>query len=225
MKLNTLLELARNGELKGLSAKDKPDSVVIGFINTALVAIYNRFAMDFLEVKINLQEGKTLYTIGKNSQDVVAKIVEVNYGKKELSKVISAKDSLGNTLSINDSNDEYTVTMYSYDNVQISSVRDNVTYVTLIISTMPNEIADDADLDSNIDLPRFMIEPLLHYVGYRAYSSLDSNVNTENSVHLIRFHQSCDEIETRGLIPGDNTTRTTVAKGFDRGYRTWQFPL
>lgn len=226
MRLGTLLNTARNGELKGLSQKDKTNDVIIDFINLGLIAIYGRFTLNMREATVTITPNKSLYSLNRSSTDVTSGIVKMNLqNKEEISRVIGIKDDLGNTLSINNSNDPYTITQHTYDTITTNTLYDQVTKLTIMYCSMPTEIPLDADDDYIINLPRFLIEPLMHYVGYRANASVDGTANAENSVHYLRFKQSCDDVEARGLIPGDNTTRSVMLKGFDRGVKRWQFPM
>lgn len=214
MVLSELIETARNGELKGLSAKDKPDDVIIDYINTALVALHNRFILKVGEAVITITPNKSLYSLNRSSKDIFDGIVTTNYGKQELSKIISIKDNVNNIYNINDFNDEFSLVMYTYDTIQTQSIFEKTTHLHVVVSLMPTAIPLDADMDYKVDVPRFLLEPLLHYVGYRAHGSLDGNVQAENNTHLMRFNLSCNEIENRGLIPGDSTTRSVTLKGF-----------
>lgn len=73
MMLNTIIDQARNGELKGLSVVDKTDAVIIGYINLAMIALYSKFILNTEEAVIALASGKTTYKM--DGSDAAVKIM------------------------------------------------------------------------------------------------------------------------------------------------------
>jgi len=215
MKLENIINTARNGELKSLSAKDKTDGVVIDYINTAVVALYNRFVLRTVVAKLTPAGDKVLYSLDRLGVDVRDRTVVVDYNKKELNRVISVTDNLGNAYTINDDSDKATIRMPNYDSVVIPVEKpEGFAYYNVLISVVPVEVPLDADLSYNLDVPRFLLEAMMHYIGYRAHGSVDGNIQAENNTHLMRFVAACNAVEALGLIPTDNTARSVAVKGF-----------
>lgn len=215
MKLENIINTARNGELKSLSAKDKTDGVVIDYINTAVVALYNRFVLRTVVAKLTPAGDKVLYSLDRLGVDVRDRTVVVDYNKKELNRVISVTDNLGNAYTINDDSDKATIRMPNYDSVVIPVEKpEGFAYYNVLISVVPVEVPLDADLSYNLDVPRFLLEAMMHYIGYRAHGSVDGNIQAENNTHLMRFVAACNAVEALGLIPTDNTVRSVAVKGF-----------
>lgn len=215
MRLENIINTARNGELKSLSAKDKTNDVVIDYINTAVVALYNRFVLRTVTAKLTPVDGKLFYSFDRLSSDVRDGTIVVDYNKKEFNKLVNITDNLGNTYTVNDDNDTSTIKMPSYDSVVVpAEVPYNFEYYNLVVATVPTEIPIDSDMDYIVDVPRFLLEAMMHYIGYRAHGSVDGNIDAENNTHLMRFVASCNAIEALGLIPMDNTSRYVTTKGF-----------
>lgn len=215
MRLENIINTARNGELKSLSAKDKTNDVVIDYINTAVVALYNRFVLRTVTAKLTPVDGKLFYSFDRLSSDVRDGTIVVDYNKKEFNKLVNITDNLGNTYTINDDNDANTVKMPSYDSVIVPAEKPAYfTHYNVVISVVPVEIPLDADLSYSLDVPRFLLEAMLHYIGYRAHGSIDGNIQAENNTHLMRFVAACNAVEALGLVPADNTTRGVTTKGF-----------
>ena len=217
MRLENIINTARNGELKSLSAKDKTNDVVIDYINTAVTALYNRFTLRTVTATITPTNGNTVFILSRSCRDSSTSDVLVDYGRREFNKVISIVDNLGNKYSINNDNDIATIMMPSYDTVVIPSL-DNlpaefVNFI-VVIGVVPLEIPLDADLGTRVDVPRFLLEAMLHYIGYRAHGSVDGNIDGENNTHLMRFVAACNSVEELGLVPTDNTVRNVTTKGF-----------
>ena len=70
-------------------------------------------------------------------------------------------------------------------------------------------------LDDELDIPEQYIEPLLHYMGYRAHGSMDGNIQTESNTHYMRFEASCNKLKELGvgIAPDDVEMNTRL---FDR---------
>lgn len=58
MRLSKIITSARNRELRQLSAKDKTDEIIVGYINLAILALYSRFQLRTEEVVLKLKEWK-----------------------------------------------------------------------------------------------------------------------------------------------------------------------
>jgi len=200
MKLSTIIELAREGELKSLSPKDKTDEVVIGYINLAIVALYSRFLLETKEAIITLQDGVGLYRLDGTDANVTVNGAAVP--DDDVIRILAAYNEAGE-VGINDVEDVYGIFTPTYDVVQVpSAVTGN--YMSIIYKANPAWIdyttGDDTAL-INVRLPKALLEPLLHYVGYRAHGSVDGNVQAENNTHLMRFEASCNRVEKLGLVP------------------------
>ena len=75
-------------------------------------------------------------------------------------------------------------------------------YISVIYKPAPTWLVyiDETSLTQKIPIPPQLIEPLLHYIGYRAHGSMDGNIKAENNTHYMRFVASCDRIEQLGLV-------------------------
>ena len=215
MRLENIINTARNGELKSLSAKDKTNDVVIDYINTAVVALYNRFVLKTTVGKLTPITGKYFYSLNRLGADVNGGGIVIDYTKREFNRVISITDNLGNLYTVNDSSNSRGIEMPSYDSIIVpAEVPYNFEYYNVVVATVPTEIPLDADVDYNVDVPRFLLEAMMHYIGYRAHGSVDGNIDGENNTHLMRFVASCNAIEALGLVPTDNASRSVTTKGF-----------
>ena len=70
MRLRSIINNARNRELRQLSSKDKTDEVLVGYINLAMLALYSRFQLRTEEIVLNLKSGKTVYKLDGTDPDV-----------------------------------------------------------------------------------------------------------------------------------------------------------
>ena len=218
MKLSFILDQARNGELKSLSTKDKTDEVIVGYINLALVALYSRFQLKTEEAIITLETNpaRTVYTL--DSTDTAVRVNGVPMPDNDVMSIIDAFDESGRHVAINDEKDPFSIYTVSYNQVQIPLVNEG-TYIsiiyrknpTLVTYTETNNVTDE----KIIELPLQLLEPMLHYIGYRAHGAVDGKLNTENNTHYMRFEKSCERAQELGVLTADDVVGVNVTdKGF-----------
>jgi hypothetical protein len=214
MTLSFVIKQARSGELKSLSTKDKTDSVIVDYVNLAMIALYSKFQLASQEAIIALQDGKVSYKTDGSDADVTVDGNPVPVD--DVSRVLSAYDEKGR-VGVNDETDDYSIYTPSYDSVQVPNPETGG-YISIIYKKNPGMIEFEDGVDDastiNVPVPLQLMEPLLHYVGYRAHGSIDGAIDAENNTHLMRFKASCDEIIKLGVIPADSIEMTNDRKGF-----------
>ena len=219
MKLSFLLEQARNGELAVFSDKDKTDDKIVGYINLALIALYSRFQLATEEAVIRLRPDipKTIYTMDSTDADV--RVGGQAMQDDQFMSIVSAYNEDGSEIVVNDEKSPYSIFTVSYNQVQVPLLAES-TYVSVIYRCNPSLLAPVYDsagnaIDTDIRLPMQLLEPLLHYVGYRAHGSIDGKLTTENNSHYARYDAACKRVEDLGLLTSDDTSHDSVQK---RGY-------
>lgn len=219
MKLSLILEQARSGELASVSKKDKTDKTIVAYINLAMIALYNRFQLATEEAIITLRPDivKTLYTLGSTDADV-----QVNGGPMaddDFMAIVGAYNEDGTIITINNEKDTLSIFTVTYNQLQIPLLAVN-TYVSVIYRKNPTLVTfvDDGNgnaIDTDVRLPLQLLEPALHYIGYRAHGAINGNVSAENSTHYTRYLQACDRAEKLGIITADDVVQGSVEeKGF-----------
>lgn len=224
MLLTTVLSQARNAELKTLSPKDKTDSVIIGYINLALIALYSRFFIKTEEALIALETGRTLYKL--DGTDAAVTVRGQAIANDSFMAIVNAFNELGEELDINDTNSPLGVFTPSFDTLQVPYSTDGA-FVAVIYRENPllldaGTLCDAttgellvAQNTATIPLPMQLLEPLLHYIGYRAHGSVDGAMKEENNTHYMRYVSSCTKIEDLGTISLTNLqSRNVTDKGF-----------
>ena len=134
MQISMVLSQARGSEVKGLSDKDKTDTLLIGYINLALVALYTKFMIKTEEAIIELHDNKTLYTLDSSDSDVT--VGDLPMADNDLISIIGAFDELGTSLPINDTTCTISIFTPSYNTVQIPYGAED-TYISLIYQQNP----------------------------------------------------------------------------------------
>lgn len=207
MTVQQVVDLAKAGELKQVSAKTNNEAV-LGYINLGLIELYKRFPLRVEEQVITLVDGVDIYPLPADCMYIVAAYGEVDEGSAELV----------NVLPINEEDNPLSVNTVSWNKVQVPLA---VTggYVSLIYAAGPDLIQYDAlgaYLTADVPLPMQMIEALLHYMGYRAHGSVDGAIQTEAQSHYTRFEASCARIENSGLLTSDdlNMGKRFSTRGF-----------
>ena len=220
MTVREVVDLAQNSELKNI-AVGRENATVIGYINLGLIELYKRFPIETDEVVIRLGDpsdpcyiSDTTYKMPNNYMGIIAAYDE---------QPDDSVSMIGNQIPINEEENPESIMTMGFNKIQVPAAPYGA-YISIIYSAGPSLIISSSLLDSSgnfindadIPLPYFMMEPLLHYIGYRGYLSLNADVNTDNNTHYMRFDASCRRILELGLLTGDDVDASIrfIDKGF-----------
>lgn len=198
MTVREVMLLARSGELSQLSPSIKDDdTAVVGFINLGMLELYKRFPLRTEEAIITLREAKTIYKLDGTDADVALAdpyfYLIAAYGSKR-DDASSLEDLV---LPINEEDNPFSVNTVSYKEVQVPLITAGA-LISLIYVPKPVKVLV-AGLDVELDIPDQFVEPLLHYIGYRAHGAMDGNIQTESNTHYVRFEASCNRLKELGV--------------------------
>ena len=191
MTVGQVIDLAKNGELSGLSVSSKTEALV-GYLNLGVLELYKRFQLKVEEYLVELQDGVDIYTMPANYMWIVAAYGEVP---------VDSTDNV-NILPINEEDNPLSINTVGWNKIQVP-VSVGGAYVSIIYVASPS-LYSISDLDEEVELPAQMIEALLTYIGYRANSAIDTGVQTEDSVYYQRFEASCDKLKQFGMFNSDD---------------------
>lgn len=199
MTAQEIITLAQAGELQNLGPSIRNDTAVIaGFINLGLVEIYKRFTLRTDEALITLVDGKTIYTLDGTDPDVTMGSNPYFYIIAAYGEVSTDDYSTNDVLlPLNEEDNLYSINTVSYYEVQIPLITAG-SVISLIYASRPTKV-DPLNLSAEVDIPEQFIEPLLHYIGYRAHGSMDGNIQTESNTHYMRFEASCERVRLLGV--------------------------
>ncbi|MCK5613303.1 hypothetical protein KAR91_66140 [Candidatus Pacearchaeota archaeon] len=188
-------------------------AVASGSTGTGIVGNYYRAKTIQVDVDLDTELFATDTT---NWADLgITTIYEDNIPEDDVLQIVQAYDEVGE-IPMNDDTTNAGIYTISYDAVQVPVTAEGA-YISIIYKKNPTPIVYVDDTTFNTDtirLPRQLIEPMLHYIGYRAHGSLDGNINAENNTHLMRFEASCKRAGQLGVVPMDALTRSVETKGF-----------
>lgn len=220
-------ELSQLGVVKNLTSSDQTKvnaaaKQVLSYLNMGLIELYKRFSLRTEETVITMLNSQTIYEI--SAQGVIDGYLSAYPG--DYNGVIAAYNEVGDEYPINEEEEPLSIMTPSWNTVQIPNpVTGEGVY--LIYSAAPDRVvwdtigATDLDKYTNtlakvVSIPPVMLEALLLYIGYRGHGTRDSNINTENNTHLMRFEASCNRILAEGHITqeGLKRTRSLEDKGF-----------
>lgn len=216
MRLAKLIELSRESELSQLSAVHKTDQKMVGYVNRAVIALYNKFPLRVEEAFVTLVDNKHLYRLDGSDTDV--KVGGIAMGEYDLVQITEVWDEVGK-LPLNDDSDPFAVFTPDYDSIQVSKAETG-NYVSVMFRASHDWITyvDDGNgnaTDTEVRVPQPMIEALLMYVAYKAYDSLDDAQSNKAEKYLARYREQLVEIRNDGLVASDSNNRDVQVKGFD----------
>lgn len=195
MTVRQVIDLAKASELTGLPAASK-DETVLGFINLGVLELYKRFTLSVEEWIIALEDGQSYYTAPEDFMWIIAAYGEV--GMDSVQEV--------NVLPVNEEDNPLSINTVGWNKVQVPL---SVTgaYVSIIYAATP-EVYSIADMNKPVNIPPQMIEALLAYIGWRANSTIDTGIQTEDTVWYNRFESSCSRLEVKGFINANDMVMT-----------------
>lgn len=178
MLVSEIVNLARKSELKQLTDSDE---AVIGYLYLGLLELHKRFNVATKVEVVKTTTNTTVYNL--RSPDIL--------------DIISVYGSDGKELMVPyvENSDVHDITMVNYNTFILRCPKDES--LVVVYKAAPAMVTSMTD---TVDMPYSMLEPLLMYIGYRAYAGLDSNSNTENNVHYMRFERSCDRLAALGFV-------------------------
>lgn len=204
MLVSQIMSLAISTELKQLAVK-KDSVAVISFINLGVLELHKRFTLLESEAIITLQTGKTSYSLDGSDSSVSITNPE------NLLIITDCYDEQGEPVIINDERNPLGIMTPSYNTVEVPNVVQDEK-LSIIYRAYSGFVNSETD---NIPLPPQLLEPLLHYIGYRGNSTVTVGIKEENNSHYIRFDQSCKRIIEQGLhIADDLESYTFDQRGF-----------
>ena len=195
MTVRQVIDLAKASELAGLPAASK-DETVLGFINLGVLELYKRFTLSVEEWIIALEDGQSYYTAPEDFMWIIAAYGEV--GMDSVQEV--------NVLPVNEEDNPLSINTVGWNKVQVPL---SVTgaYVSIIYAATP-EVYSITDMNKTVNIPPQMIEALLAYIGWRANSTIDTGIQTEDTVWYSRFESSCSRLEVKGFINANDVVMT-----------------
>jgi hypothetical protein len=186
MIIQDVLDLAKFSELSSVAIKDNTVALLL-FVNAGMLELHKRFPLKTEEHVIVLEEGVTLYTMPTNFLYATSA-----WGEPGVSTLGEAVP-----LPINDEDEPTSIFFPNYKQVQIPLTTEG-SRISIIYGAKPVKYVE-ADLAQELDLPETLIDPLIHYMGYKAHSGIKGDSQSENNAHYFRFEKSCAKARELGV--------------------------
>lgn len=189
MTVSDIVTQLKYGELRSIAVKDDIPAIV-SYINLALIELYDRFKLSVKEQLIPMTNNIVEYNL---NDDLMA--IEAIY------------DENGDEFALDDTASLFSIMQVGYNTIQVPNPVTGST-ISVVYLSSPSDIVYDstdsetinASLATIIPLPPQLIEPLLHYIGYRAHGSMNGDIKAENNTHYMRYEASCKKLQERGSV-------------------------
>jgi hypothetical protein len=207
MTLNDVVTQLKYGELRSVASRNDMDAIV-SYVNLALIALYSRFSLKVSEQLIPMQDNITEYLLNEDAMTIRA-----------------IYDENGDEFALDDETSLFSVMQVDFETIQVPNPSTGAT-LSVIYLPAPTTLTyiDETSLTSRVPLPFQLLEPLLHYVGYRAHGSMNGDIKAENNTHYMRYEASCKRIEDLGVVrkavvPAHVSQQESISQ-VDRLYQT-----
>lgn len=199
MTVKDTIDMAKFGELRNLKLGQNEDEAILSYIRLGLVELYKRFPLKIEETVVTLNDAQSIYPLPADCMWIIAAYGEVDEMQPQLQI---------NELDINNEDNPLSINTIGWNQIQVP-ISLNDSYISLIYAAGPDlsTLVYDAQnvfYTAAIPLPMQLMEPLLHYIGYRAHGAMDGSIQAESNTHYMRFDASCKRIQTEGMLTGDN---------------------
>ena len=183
MTIGDVVTQLKYGELRSLASKDD-NAAIISYINLALIALYGRF---------NLKKSEQIITLQNN-------IVQYKLAS-DLMTIEAIYDENGDEFALDDETSLFSINQIDFETIQVPNpiTGVNISVVYLAAPTYFTYI-DQTSLSQKLPIPVQLLEPLLHYIGYRAHGSMNGDIKAENNTHYMRYEASVKRIKDLGLV-------------------------
>lgn len=234
MVLEDLYKRLSYGELSNLSTsnsgsgsikKDRLEQVV-QHINDGLLILHTKFLLKQKEIGLNLYEHITHYYLN-------TRYAQTNINSPETYKYLldTAEDPFTNTalrildvvprnenfsLPLNDPTEPYSLFTPQPTTLQVTNPIENM-IVGVIYQARPSNLFYD-QYEHKIDLPDSLVPALTAYVGYRVYTSMNTETSSAKaSEYFSIFNGICNEAEEKNVV---NTSISPTETRFElRGWK------
>lgn len=202
MRLQEIITILKDTELKQIIVGEDDDQVY-SLLNLALIDVYGKFDILTEEQLITMSSTKTRYSLIEKSQKV----------KTVYSKTTINPDYF-REIPLNDINSIESVFTPEPFILFVPNPVDGKQLSVLHVVTPPYITKQNINT-IDFKVPPQLLEPLVNYIGYRAYISMNGDDQTESSSHYRRYIRSCNDVLRRGL---NNYSIITNTKQYDRGF-------
>lgn len=201
------------GELKqvSLGGYDTADKTItadnycelVQHLNLGLMNLYVRFPVLEQEYQFTTEADKTLYPL-----------------PSDCIKVMSVWDQYGIELGLNDEHDPMGVYINNkHLQIPFATGFEDITviYRSRIAAVDVPDNAQELDLTQNVDIPEYLLEPLLAYIEYRVHRSRGGESGTQLAMIAKQTYEAlCGELEHRNLF--NDSDLSTCIKPQLRGF-------
>lgn len=204
MIVQDIINAARYSEVGNTAIKDNTDAILT-FMNLGLLELHKRFPLRVEQTVLTLSNTTTTFNLPSTFMYPLAAYGEDKDGNIDMEHV----------LPINDESNPESIFFSTFKQVQVPDTLDGSSAV-IVFAAKPDRYTAD-DLNIELDLPETLIEPLLHYIGYKAQLGIRGDAQAENNAHWLRFDRSCKQAQDLGVAyPMDSWKMAT--RIYDRGF-------
>ena len=211
MKISAFIALAKSTVLKQLSLDD---AEILSFVNLSLLQIYKKFSINVKEQIIVLQEDIHIYDLNPDAMALVSAFTAKKYLKDDSGSLIYSGSTDASIIEVplNDETDPNTVMTPTPGMIMLNYPTTDQLLSVLYRAGSVDIEADE--LDEHIKVTPQYIEPMLMYMGYLGYTSINSTTGVGDNF-LAKHNIACAVLNKEGIVNKNTNTNNKLA---DRGF-------
>lgn len=209
MKVSEFISLAKASVLKQLQLDDAD---ILAFINLAVLQVYKRFPINEREQLVQLKEFHNFYELNDDFMSLVSAFTPQKYLKDDEGILIGFTDDKIVSIGANDDNDPNSFHTPTPGRGMVNYPSEGQP-ITLIYRAGIKEIQSD-ELEEELKITQQYIEPLLMYLGYLGYMSINSTTGVGDGF-LTKYNISCASLQKNGVANMDSNSNIKLhMRGF-----------
>jgi len=218
-----LSQTVLGGKAGGVIAQESYPAV-ISHINLALTELYKRFPIKVREIEIQQYAAIGIYYLDSKYSSITGTATTKYLKdsatfpfKDDVLKITDIYDKDGVALSFNDVNSVTSITTRDYNSFSVPNPLDTVALT--VEYRADHDMIDSTEIDPttvDVEIPRSLLEPLLNYVGFRAYAANPPIDGVDRSgQYLQKFEASVQRVTYLDLV---NELERSNQKIWDNGW-------
>lgn len=194
MLVSEVMALCDANVLKQISVNETD---LLSYVNLALLEVHKKFDIIIHEQIIAVDPTINEYRLNDDVMIITAAFTAEKYLKNTDGSIAFITGDTPVSIPLNDEGDVNSVFTPSTRALLVPYPSEGQ-LISLLYKASPVVITED-DLDQELEVAPQYIKPLMMYIGFLGYLSVDAGIQTDNDNYQLKYEMACAEIKDLGL--------------------------